>query len=175
MTSRTRTASALAAALLLVLAAPAESATVLAQSVEELARASDAVLRGTVEHVASRRVGGRIVTDVAIARAELWRGSAPAHLTIVVPGGEVDGIGQRVEGAPTFAAGEDVVVFVRGAGQGRFHVVGLAQGKYRVEGATAKVDLDGLARVGAGRASAGERDPGDLPMSELRRRVEAAR
>jgi hypothetical protein len=167
-------APASASALVLVLAAHAGAATVLASTIEGLSRASDAVVRGRVEGVASRRQGGRIVTDVAIARAEVWKGSAPAHLTVVVPGGEVDGIGQQVAGAPAFSAGEDVVVFLANAGRGRFGVVGLAQGKYRVEGTTARVKLDGLDRVGPA-ARTGERDPGDLPLGELRRRVEAAR
>jgi hypothetical protein len=174
MPPQTRTTSTLAAALMIAFAARADAATVLAQSVEDLARASDAVLRGRVENVVCRRVGGRIVTDIAIARAELWRGSAPARLTIAVPGGEVDGIGQRVDGAPAFSAGEDVVVFVRDGGHGRYHVVGLAQGKYGVEGAVARARLEGLARVGAV-PGAGERDASELPVGELRRRVEAVR
>ncbi|MCK6552515.1 hypothetical protein L6R52_42195, partial [Myxococcota bacterium] len=55
-------------------------------------------------------------------------------LTIVEPGGVLDGLVQRVDGAATWAAGEEVVVFVareRLAGA-RFRTIGLAQGKLDV-------------------------------------------
>jgi len=152
---------------------PARAATVLRSSVEDLARGADAVLRGRVERCVSRWDGGRIVTEVVVARTELWRGSAPERATIVVPGGEAGGVAQHVAGAPSFAPGEDVVVFLARAGAGRFRVAGFAQGKFRVEGEVARPDLSETTLVGPPLA-AGARPPGPVRVHELRRTVRGA-
>jgi hypothetical protein len=153
---------------------PAHAATLVRSSVEELARGSVAVVRGRVETRACRWEGGRIFTDVVIAPAEIWRGEVPGRVTVVVPGGALDGIGQRVVGAPSFTPGEDVVVFLARAHGDRFRVNGFGQGKYAVIGTSARPDLRGAARVGAA-LRAGERDAGEMDVDELRRRVEGAR
>ncbi len=158
----------------LLACAAVHAATVLRSSVEDLARGSEAVVRGRVEGRASRWEGGKIVTDVVIAPREIWRGAAPARVTVVVPGGQVGGIGQRVAGAPSFSPGEDAVVFLARAKDGRFRVNGFGQGKYRVAGTLARPDLADTARVGAA-LRAGERDAGEMSVDELRRRVEGAR
>ena len=51
------------------------------------------------------------------------------------------GIGQRVDGAPAFAGGEEVVVFLNRAEAGGYRVAGLAQGKFSVAGMNATPDL----------------------------------
>src|SRR5690242_10651550 len=109
-----RTALAL---LLLAVAAPASAMLAAPASVEELARSSQAVVRGRVASVSSRWSDdqARIFTYVEIQPASVWRGSPGARVTVLVPGGVVGPIGQRVDGAPAFAKGEDVVVFLSAA------------------------------------------------------------
>ncbi len=60
-------------------------------------------------------------------------GRAERHgrITVVQPGGERDGIGQRVSGVAELSSGERVVLFLERAGP-LHRVVGLAQGVYRV-------------------------------------------
>jgi hypothetical protein len=152
----------------------ARAATVLGASVEDLALASEAVVRGKVEARSCRWQGGKIVTDVVIAPTEIWRGVAAERVTVVVPGGEVGRIGQRVSGAPSFAVGEDVVVFLAAAGDGRFRVAGFAQGKYRVDWEAASPDLSDTVVVG-GVVRAREQVAGGMSLDELRRRVREAR
>jgi hypothetical protein len=161
--------------LALVAAAPARGATALAATVEELARASDAVVRGTVEGQESRSTadGRQIYTFVTVRPAAVWRGSVPARLVVRVPGGAVGRIGMRVPGAPAFAAGEEVVLFLRRSGAVH-QVTGLAQGKFRVVGERAAPDLRGLFLAPRDGATP---DPGgqELALAELERRVRSAR
>jgi hypothetical protein len=165
---------ALAALLSTAAAGPAAAATFVATSVEEVARGSDAVLRGRVVDTASRATrDGRIVTEVEVAVDAAWKGAAEPTVRVVVPGGRLPRLAMRVDAAPTFAAGEEVVVFVvrRGAA---WHVNGLALGKFAVVGGEARPSLGGA--VVLPRALAvGEKRVGAMPVAELERRVRAAR
>ncbi|HET7826749.1 MAG TPA: hypothetical protein VFK90_15545 [Anaeromyxobacter sp.] len=153
---------------------PAAAATFVVPSVEEMARSSDAVVRGRVVAIASRRdAGGRIVTDVDVAVASAWRGAAGPAVRLVVPGGRAGGLALRVDGAPTFEPGEEVVLFLTRAAAG-WRVNGHALGKFRVDGAEARSALGG-ANVLPGPLGPGERRAGAMPLDELERRVRAAR
>jgi hypothetical protein len=165
----------IAAAVALLCAAPASAGTALQATVEELARAADAVVRGTVLRRESRLTpdGLRIYTFVDLRVDAAWKGDPPAAVTVRTPGGEVGRFGQRVDGAAAFADGEEVVVFLSRAGDG-WQVAGLAQGKFAVAGAQARPDLAGLRRLPRA-APAGERIAEAMPVAELERRVRGAR
>jgi hypothetical protein len=163
------------AATLLLAASPAVAALFAATSVEEAARSSDAVVRGTVLSVRGRLTasGRRVVTDVEIAVASAWKGSPGATVRVVVPGGTTPGLGMSVDAAPTFEAGEQVVVFLGRIGDA-WQVMGLALGKYRVTGADARPAL-APEDVAPRALAAGERAHGPMAVSELESRVRAAR
>jgi hypothetical protein len=159
----------------LAVAVPARAAQAIAVSVEQLARESDAVVRGRVEGARAFRSedGLRIYTAFDVRSAKVLRGRAPAVARVVVPGG-VDGrIGQVVDAAPALARGEELVLFLRRDGDD-WAVSGLAQGKFSVEGAQARPDLSRLAFVGSS-VRAGERRVEPMPLAELERRVRKAR
>jgi hypothetical protein len=160
--------------LLLAVAAPAVAALAVPASIEDLARGSDAVVRGRVASVTSRWVGKRIYTFAEVETASVWRGSVPARVTVVTPGGVVGGIGQRADGAALFAGGEDVVVFLARAEAGAFRVSGLAQGKFAVSGSVARPDLTHTSFLAAP-LRAGERRSEEMQVDELERRVRSAR
>lgn len=166
---------AVAAAFLLA-ALPAAGAQAVAVSVEELARASDVVLRGSVVSATPRRSEDRrrVLTWFAVRTAATLRGSAPALVQVVVPGGVEGDLGQRMDAAPTLAVGEDVIVFLSRAGPEAFHVTGLAQGKFAVAGAAARPDLSQLTFVRTS-VRPGERRAEEMPLGELERRVRRAR
>ncbi len=155
---------------------PAAVATFAATSVEEVARGSDAVVRGRVAATAARATkDGRIVTEVEIAVREAWKGVPEATVRVVVPGGRLPHLAMRVDAAPTFEAGEDVVVFLSRGGK-RWYVNGLALGKFRVDGPEARPGLGGAAVLPrAVPLPGGERQVGPMPVAELERRVRAAR
>ncbi len=102
---------------------------------EALARRSDVVAVG---HVASLLAQwdenhSRIRTQVTIAVSENVKGtSSGSSFTLVVPGGEVDGVGEMYSDMPVFRKDEDVVVFARRTPQGTFRVEGGVEGKYTV-------------------------------------------
>lgn len=164
-----RTSLVLAA---LLAAAPALGAEAVALSVEGLARASDAVVRGQVKRLEATASpdGLRIYTLVDVQVAATWRGGAAGTVRVIVPGGVMGRIGQRVDGAPAFAEGEEVVVFLNAAEAGAFRVTGLAQGKFSVAGVTAAPDTRQL-RISTRQVAAGERPSEAMPLADLERRV----
>lgn len=163
----------LAAALLLV-AAPALAATFVATSVEEVARTSDAVVRGRVVRRESRATAdARIVTEAEIAVESAWKGAPGKTVRVVVPGGSLGTIAMRVDAAPTFADGEEVVLFLVREGRA-WRVNGWALGKYRVEGDEARPGLEAAAILPRALA-AGERAVGPMKAAELEKRVRVAR
>jgi hypothetical protein len=164
-----------AATLLCLLAAPALAATAVETSVEALAREAGAVVRGRVEARAARRSGDgrRIVTDLTVSVAQAWRGSAPARLTVTVPGGELDGVGQRVDAAPALEPGDEVVLFVSPT-PGGWRLAGLALGAFHVEGARVRSAAEAF-RVEPAPLASGERRVEAMGLDELERRVRGAR
>ena len=68
-----------------------------------------------------------ISSTVTLAANQYFKGAGEEKITLEVAGGEVDGIGQWVEDAPTFGVGEDVVVFLNADQSG---VLGWNQGKF---------------------------------------------
>lgn len=160
---------------LLAAAAPASAATFVTTSVEEAARSSEAVVRGHVRSATGRVTAGgrRVVTDVEIVVDSAWKGEPGATVHVVVPGGSTPTLGMWVDAAPTFTPGEEVVVFLGRRGPG-WTVMGLALGKYHVEGGDASPAVAG-AQVLPRALAAGERATGPMPVDELERRVRSAR
>jgi len=164
------------AAAALAAAAPALAALAVPASVEELARGSEAVVRGRVVSLESHPSadGRRISTSVEVEATDVWRGSAPARVTVVIPGGTAGRLAQRVAGAPQFTVGEEVVVFLGRIGKGQeYRVTGLAQGKFAVGAQQATPDLSQTSFVGRKAMQAGERPVEAMPVDELERRVRA--
>jgi hypothetical protein len=168
------------ALLALLLAAPAFASVALRMDVPALTAAATDVVDGTVVSSAAVWTADhrRIVTHVVVEVGEAWKGSARGRITVVQPGGEVDGLGQRVSGVAELPTGARVVLFLEKAGA-MHRVVGLAQGVYRVvpgdgtaEARAVPASVDGLELV----APSG-RDPAalvPLPVSALRASVQAA-
>ncbi|HVI75774.1 MAG TPA: hypothetical protein VM683_12385 [Anaeromyxobacteraceae bacterium] len=171
---RYRPLAAVAATALAALPQLCAAALAVPASVEELALASSAVVRGRVARTEARWSQDhlRIETLAEVEVASAWRGAAPARLEVVLPGGAVDGLAQRVVGAPRLAAGEEVVLFLwRGGDAAHYRVAGLAQGKFTVAGVAARPDLSGTTFVPRARLRAGDRRVEAMALDELERRV----
>ncbi|HUB10020.1 MAG TPA: hypothetical protein VMB50_23655 [Myxococcales bacterium] len=164
----------------LVAAAPAAASIARALSLDDLAARAEVVVLGRVTAQAPRWTPDhrRIVTRVTVRVEELWKGSAGATITVLRPGGELDGLGQVVLGEARFAVGELVVLFLVKRGD-FYRVVGMSQGAFRVEGGTATQDLRELALVRASPDGPriGAHGEGALPpmaLGDLEARVAAA-
>jgi hypothetical protein len=145
-------------------------------SVEQLARTSDAVIRGRVESARAFRSDDRlrIYTAYDVRTAAVLRGRAPAVARVVVPGGVEGNLGQRVDAAPSLAVGEELILFLtRDAGEA-FVVSSLAQGKFSVVGRVARPDLSRFSFVQTS-IPPGERRSEEMPVAELERRVRSTR
>lgn len=141
-----------------LLGVPTAQATVMIPlSVEDLSARSAAVVRGRVlakqsawddEH---RKI--HTYTEIEILATVHATNAVPKTIVVRTMGGEVGDIGMRVSGTPKFEEGEEVFVFLRTDPRDarQFQVVGMAQGKYRVErdsgAAVAVPSEEGLAFV----------------------------
>lgn len=101
----------------------------------------------------------RLYTDAELVVEECLKGPCAPSVTIRQLGGELDGDGLAVEGAPSFTPGDEVVVFLRLRRDGTYAPVGMSQGVLRLERTSGEVtyvrDTRGLILVERGRTSAG--------------------
>jgi len=98
----------------------------------EMAQRADVVVVGRVSGLSSEwnENRTRITTKVAVAVDQYVKGGTPGNsLTLYVPGGEVDGVGEVYSHMPTFKTNENVLVFAEKDTRGRFHVSGGREGK----------------------------------------------
>lgn len=114
-------------------AAPGHASVVRVLGLPELLARADVLAVATVETTAAAWVDGRIVTD-SVLRLDtpLRGGDAGDRVTVRTLGGEVDGLGQRVFGEPSFQPGRRYLVFLErhpaATPTPRFRPVGMAQG-----------------------------------------------
>lgn len=98
-------------------------------SAAQLDQQSTATVRGVVTQLRPEAVGeGLVQTIVTIDVDETYRGRVGGQIEVVAPGGELEGRRLHIAGAPSFALGEEVLVFTRGR-----TLVGFGQGAFGVE------------------------------------------
>lgn len=166
---------------LLGIPALAAASTVQPLSLADLAGRARVVFLGRCLEVRSEQgLDADLVTRVTFAVGEGFKGSAVDTVAVLLPGGELGGRRQQVAGMPTFAPGEEVVLFLTEAdGRGRVWPVGLGQGRFRVwrpAGGPARVSrsLDGTQLHGAAARPVGAALEGvdlDTFLADLRRLV----
>lgn len=148
MTNRTITFSKLlvhgliALACALAFLAPARAASVVPLYLDEIIDTATVAFEGTCLGNRSERdpLTNLVVTYTTFSVREVLKGGVGTTYTIKQIGGSLpdDNIRYRVEGVPKFTAGEDYVVFLAGVSAAGFSSpIGLAQGRFRVEGAPA--------------------------------------
>jgi hypothetical protein len=117
-------------------------------SARDLSDRSEIVAVGRVSQVQPQWEDGkgRISTHVTLAVTEYLKGGAgEKHITIITPGGEIDGVGEIYSHSAKFKADEDVVVFAARDNKGRLQVTNGHDGKFTVQhdGATGKSIVNG--------------------------------
>jgi len=132
-------------ALAMWLTAPcARAATLVPMSIEDLARGSVAAIVGTIDDLTSvRAADGGLYTLVTVSVEQTLMGHVPAP-TIVLKenGGTIDGVSEIVVGAPSFAVGEEVLLFLTARPDGSLRTTQLALGKFDLV-----LDLAGMPRA----------------------------
>lgn len=118
------------------LAFPAEGATLVAMSLEQLAQVSSAVVRGRVIKQESNWNASRtqMLTFTTVAVLETMKGNPPRELVIEQPGGQMGDPHLYVSGTVAFRPLTDYVLFLEPskAEASHYQVVGMAQGAYRI-------------------------------------------
>jgi len=107
-----------------------------AVTLEDLTRGSEIVAVGQVRNVTSEwdETHTRIRTKVLLAVDQYVVGSASGNaLTLYVPGGEVDGVGELYSHMPVFKNEEQVMVFVAQDKLHHYRVSAGAQGKFTLQ------------------------------------------
>lgn len=114
---------------------PGKSAPVL--MIDRLAREADVVVAGRVSTTRGEwnEDRSRIQTRVTVVVDRTLKGGQPAtgELTILVPGGEVDGVGELYTHMATFRENEEVLVFANRDAKGNLRVTSGMDGKLRIE------------------------------------------
>ena len=90
-------------------------AVMLKMGLEELAEGADSIVVGTVSGTSSRWNDDRssIITKVSVSVEETFKNEAGhQEITIMVPGGEAEGVIQVVSDMPDFRTGERVLLFL---------------------------------------------------------------
>lgn len=119
----------------------ASASVAAALTLEELTgRAEDVLLARCVRASSRYDEHGRIVTDITLSVNETMKGRRRAgeEAVITVLGGEVGDVGMQVPGEARLAVGDEAIVFVRTARNGRRHAVGMSQGVLPVRRASGR-------------------------------------
>ncbi|MFO8071813.1 MAG: hypothetical protein R6V85_08055 [Polyangia bacterium] len=112
------------------------ASVVRALSLEELVRASSAVVIGVPgAPVAGRDARGRIVRRVPFAVERRVIGEVDDNLTVTLLGGELEGAGTWVPGEAELPEGEESLLFLEPVpgSTGELRVTGMAQGRFSIE------------------------------------------
>jgi hypothetical protein len=100
----------------------------------ELVTSAPVILHGQVVDVRSEWVDGRraVETFVTVEAAEYLKGKLGEQVTFKVPGGQIGRYRTVFVGAPSFQAGDEVVLFLKASGPSFPFIIGLSQGVFRV-------------------------------------------
>jgi hypothetical protein len=167
-------------ALVLAMGGAASGTTLARMTLAEMAQAAPVVVRARCLTNSVRWDAGEIWTFTDFNVEEVWKGAAPARITVRLLGGRDGSITSRVSGIPRFHAGEDVVLFLEPTPRGDFSVVSWEQGTFRI-----RRDLAGGRETATqDTASFATFDPAtrrfeatgirNLPLENFRARVDAA-
>jgi hypothetical protein len=113
----------------------ADATTLLKKDFDALVAEAEAIVVGTVSDVQSRyEADNDIHTLVTLTDLRVLHGSyQESSLTLQVAGGQIKNDVMRVDGSPTFAVKDRVLLFIRGNGQQMVPFVGWTQGVFRFE------------------------------------------
>jgi hypothetical protein len=126
----------------LAVASSLHATVLLPADLGDLARESITIVRGLVVNVEAQWIDRRrIETVVTVDVERSLKGASGPTVQFRVPGGRVGRYRNVVVGAPEFAVGRRVIVFLGGANGGLPYTLGLGQGVFRI------ADVDGQPTV----------------------------
>jgi hypothetical protein len=152
--------------------------TVLPADFTTVVTESGLIVHGRVLRVESRLVGPQRVIEsvVTLGVLQSLKGGAAETVSFRVPNGQVGRYRRVLVGAPEFAEGDEVVVFLEGRPPALPSVFGLNQGVYRVarDAAARVVVMPPRVAASDGRVVRGDPARVPLPIDAFAREVRAA-
>ena len=118
----------------IALACPAYATTYIPVDFATIVSQSQTIAHGRVVDVRSIMTvpEGRIESIVTLTVIDAIKGVADSTLSFQVPNGQIGRYRRILVGAPEFAPGDDVIVFLRGGAPQLPSIFGVSQGVYRV-------------------------------------------
>ena len=139
---------------------PAQAASFAEKNLTQLVTEAEQIFIGTVSSLASRKLAnGAIVTDIAFSSPQVVKGAdTGTSVTLLMLGGEVDGVRLEIPGLPVFRRDVRYLVFSAGNGRDMFPVVGGPGGLFQLRDDAAAGGVTVLAHSGEplGRSIASE-------------------
>ena len=126
--------AACTAALVAALSVAVSTTVLVPADLPELARAATLIAYGRIVAVQARVAADtrRIEREVTFGVVDCYKGDLGRTVTFTVPGGRLGHYRTVMVGAPEFREGEEVVLFLTTTAPDALHLVGLAQGVFRV-------------------------------------------
>ena len=129
---RTLAALALTCASFAASYSPTRATTLKRMSVADLSRAAHTVIRARCVTNSTRGDAAEIWTFTTFDVEEIWKGSAPAHITVRLLGGRTEDFTSTVSGVPRFSPGEELILFLERTPAQDFSIVSWMQGTFRI-------------------------------------------
>jgi hypothetical protein len=101
-------------------------------SLDEMTEQSTAIVYGKVLDSYAAPQGSMIYTHYRVQVLERWKGTSPAIVEVMVPGGAANGLRQTFAGVPDLAEGKSYVMFLWSGKSGAPQLIGLNQGLFDV-------------------------------------------
>lgn len=115
----------------------ATHAAVVLQTTADLSGNSSNIIRGQVLSTEARWNDEHTFiftrVDLKVGTQYLGTLAIESNLIVMTPGGEVGEMGLKVEHAPQFEVGQEVILFLTPQEDGQFRVVAWEQGKFTIE------------------------------------------
>jgi hypothetical protein len=97
-------------------------------SLDEMAQHSTAIVYGKVLDSYAAPLGSMIYTHYRVQVLDRWKGTSPAIVEVMVPGGAANGLRQTFAGVPRLVHGKSYVMFLWSGKTGAPQLIGLNQG-----------------------------------------------
>jgi hypothetical protein len=157
-------------------ASAASATTIVPADFGQMARESDVIVRGTVVNVQSQMTGPRrsIESLITLSVTETMKGTPGTQAMFRVPGGRVGRLRRVMAGAPEFAIGDEVILFLKGRAPALATPYGLSQGVYRISRAAGAPVVTPAVATAAGRVVRGDPSRRPLDPAAFARQVQVA-
>ena len=153
----------------------ASATTLVPAEFGQMAREAEVIVHGTVISVEGQLGPQRQIESlVTLQVADTLKGTPVAQTTFRVPGGRVGRFRRVMVGAPQFAAGDEVILFLKGRAPAIAMPYGLSQGVYRIARLGGAATVTPAVVTGGGRVTRGDPARKPLDPASFARQVQLA-